>query len=649
MTEIEKYKKFKNDLQKYSHSYYDLDQTLISDQEYDQLYQQLLLFEETHPNLIEKDSPSQTIGGQASRNFLHFKHQTMLPSLGNVFSYETLTLFYERIIKKIAHPVIFTVEPKIDGLAVAIHYEKGKLKSAATRGNGFVGENITENIKTIVSLPKTLSEPIDLEIRGEVFMRKSVFRQFQDVFANPRNAAAGSLRQLDVNLVQERELSLFIYQGILDKFSNHFDTLSYLKNLRLPVIPEIYLAHDLPEILAACQKIEQSRLINDWEIDGAVIKVNFFDLQEQLGFTSKTPRWAIAYKFSAEKAVTKLTDIIIQVGRTGVLTPVAILEPVEIKGVIIKRATLHNMDEIIRKKIKIGDEVEVSRAGDVIPEVIKSIKTSINNQNFKMPITCPSCTQPIYKIEEEVAYKCLNPMCLAQIKGRLIHFASRDAMNIDGLGEALIDQIVDTLKVESLPGIYRLTRDQLLSLSRLAEKSANNLLMAIEKSKTVSLDKFIFALGIPYIGAFTAKQLAKQVNSLDEFVKMQPETLMNIPSIGEKVLEILDRTLNNPEFKKMITEFKEIGINPLIKEKNTKLMNKLFLFTGSLTSFTRKEAEEIVEISGGIVLNTVSKKLDYLVLGENPGSKLTKAENLNKKGAVIQVISEEEFKKLLFI
>lgn len=647
MAESEEYQKLKRTVKKYASAYYDLDQPLISDQEYDQLYQQLLLFEDQHPEIITKDSPSQRIGGHAKNKFSHFKHRIMLPSLANAFSFESLNSFYNRVNKLSNENIDFTVEPKMDGLAVAIHYKKGLMDVAATRGDGYIGENITENIKTITELPLKLNEPLDLEVRGEVFMKKSVFNRFKDVFANPRNAAAGSLRQLDVNLVKDRSLSLFIYQLISEKFVTDFESLEYLKNLGLPVIPDIYLAKDFSEIVTACEKIEQSREVNDWEIDGAVIKVNSQELQKKIGFTSKTPRWAIAYKFSAEIVVTKLLDIIVQVGRTGVLTPVAILNPVEIKGVIVRRATLHNMDEILRKGIKIGDEVEVSRAGDVIPEVIKSVKTDETNKPFQMPKNCPSCHQPIYKVEEEVAYKCLNLMCVAQIKGRLVHFASRDAMDIEGLGESILEQIVDTFSLNNLSDIYRLTKEQLLSLPRMAEKSVNNLLGAIEKSKSVSLDKFIFALGIPYVGEFTAKQIAKRVNSLDEFSKLDSETLANIPSIGEKVLEVLMRTLANPEFKKMIADFKALGINPYIKQKSMKLMNKTFLFTGSLKKFSRYEAEGLVDNSGGIVLKGVGKKLDYLVVGENPGTKVTKAEVLKQKGALIQIISEDEFLGLL--
>ncbi len=647
------YLKLTKELQQHAHYYYDLDHPIISDQEYDKLYEQVSLFEKENPQDMIKNSPTQKIGNNIQKKFHKYQHQSLMPSLANVYNKTDLKTFYDRIIKfqeqndnNFIQPQ-FTVEPKIDGLAVAIIYKKGKLIVGATRGNGFIGEDVTKNIKTIKNLPHTLPKDIDLEIRGEVFLKKSVFKNLADEFSTPRNAAAGSLRQLDINITKERNLDIFIYQGIFTDIKNHYEMITFLKSLNFPIIPEIYLAKDYQEIEHAINKIEINRTNYDWDIDGTVIKVNDFNLQNKLGFTTKNPRWAIAYKFSAVSAVTKLLDIQVQVGRTGIITPVAILEPVEINGVTVKRATLHNFDEVKRKNVKINDLIKIIRAGDVIPEVIKTIESSPNNKDFILPENCPVCNSTIVRFPDEVAYRCINVTCPAQIKGRLTHFASKSAADIKGLGEALVDQLVEILHLENIVDIYKINKEDLAKIPRMAEKSITNLLQAIEKSKNIDLAKYIFALGIPFVGEYTAQKLAEHFKNLEDLIKTDKESLMAIPEIGEKISTSLLNAFNNKKFLEELKELKKLGINPQIRIKNDLLKNTSFLFTGSLTAFPRSLAENIVQNLGGSIVANVTKNLNYLVVGENPGSKLLKAQDLLNQKIPIKIITESEFLNLI--
>lgn len=649
MINYERYLELISELNCHAKAYYEQDTPVISDFEYDQLYRTLIEFESANPLLLSPDSPSQKVGGAPKESFQPFHHPTVLPSLGNIFSNDEWLKFVERVQKFVLnHQIEWTIEPKIDGLAVAIHYKNGKLVEAATRGNGYVGETITANIATISTLPKQLALPIDLEVRGEVYMRKSVFTELKDQFANPRNAAAGSLRQLDPQITAKRKLDLFIYQGILDDIHTHFEMIQFLKTLGFPVIPQIYKTDDPNQIFEIIQRIESQKQQYDFEIDGAVIKVNQFDLQKNIGFTTKVPRWAIAYKFETGKAVTRLNDIIVQVGRTGILTPVGILEPVALSGVTVRRATLHNMDDIDRKGVQIGDTVLIQRAGEVIPEIIKRFESGPTSHPFSMPSHCPVCGEEVIKIEEEVAYRCPNPACPAQIKGRLFHFASRDAMNIEGLGDSLIDQLVDQGLISELPDLYRLTESQLLNLERMGKKSVQNLVTAIEASKTSSLDRFIFALGIQFVGKYTALQLARHFTTLTAFIQANGDELERIQSIGEKTADSIRKILKNAQFHRLIAEFLSLGILPgLIETPSGKLAGKTFLITGTLSNFSRTEAENLIKNNGGTILPSVSQKLHYLIVGESPGSKLAKAQKLNQASPVIEIVDETFLKNFL--
>ncbi|MCP4050316.1 MAG: NAD-dependent DNA ligase LigA [bacterium] len=660
----------------YAHQYFALDSPKIPDSEYDLLYRKLEDFEKENPLFIDYESPTQKIGAGSvsSKSSIEedskvsaekvvkqkpFKHKLVMPSLGNAFNKEEIKQFYKRVIKIIEEKTalvsaakekidqettpLFTIEPKIDGLAVAVHYKKGRLLAGSTRGDGTTGENVTENLKTIASLPEKLKEEIDIEVRGEVFMRKSIFNKVKDKFANPRNAAAGSLRQLDPGVTAERKLDIFIYQGIGPKKNEQGKMLQYLKKIGLPVVPDFYTSNNLEEICEKCEHIYTKKDLYDWDIDGAVIKLNDFDLQQLLGSTNKAPRWAISYKFKTEEAVTKLKDIIVQVGRTGVLTPVAVLEPVRISGVLVQRATLHNMDDITRKNVRIGDEVLIKRAGEVIPEIIKSIKTLKDSKVFYMPDTCPVCHSKVTKIEEEVAYRCPSIMCPAQVKGRILHFVSREAMDIEGFGEVLIDQLVDQGRIKSIADIYSLTRYELENMDRMGEKSAANILSALENSRRCSFSRYLYGLGIPFVGKHTADILARKFKSIKNLFSASKEDITGIYEIGEKVADSLLYAVNNDEFRLMINKLSACGIKPGYDFKAGKLDGKTFLISGTLKQNKRYEAELMIKNHGGRVLSAVSKKLDYLVVGDNPGSKLAKAKKIDN----INIVDEETFLRLI--
>ena len=629
----------------YAEAYYKNDAPLISDAEYDQLYRQLLQFEDENPLLIDDNSPTQRVGDKVLDTFAPFQHHSTLPSLSNVFNQDELQAWWDRIQKTENNPdLAFTIEPKIDGLAVAIHYKNGVLDVAATRGDGKTGETVTANIKTIQSLPHKLSQPITIEVRGEVFMRKSQFDTISDQFANPRNAAAGSLRQLDPTIAAERNLDIFIYQGIYESISNHNDMIQFLKELGLPVIPDITCVNSVAELEEFAHNLYEKRHTLDYEIDGAVMKVNSFSIQKDLGSTIKSPRWAMAYKFAAEQAITTLEDIIIQVGRTGVLTPVGVLKPVKVGGVTVQRATLHNMDDFERKGINIGDDVVIERAGDVIPAIVRLEKAANNGTAFIMPKSCPVCNGDVEKIDGEVAHRCSNYNCSAQAKGRLAHYVARGAMDIDGFGSSLVDMLYDNGMCRSIIDIYTLDQEILATLERLGEKSAENLINAIEKSKTQPLSRFIFGLAIPFIGKRAAEILAETYRSIDNLLLAKEEELLNIYEIGEKVAASLLATIKSQDFISMIHTLKELGINPIVSEaSSSKLTGKTFLVTGTLPNLKRQDAEAMIKDNGGKVLSSVSKNLHYLVVGDNPGSKLEKAEKLIEKGIPLTILDENTF------
>jgi DNA ligase (NAD+) len=647
---IEAYQSEVKELNRHAHLYYTLDAPEISDDEYDLRYKALVAFEEAHPLQIDPLSPTQRIGHAVSGKFPPFQHPSKLPSLGNVFSRDELHAFVERVRKGLDGEVPrFTVEPKIDGLAVALHYKEGRLDIAATRGDGFTGETVTPNVKTIRSLPLILNEPITCEVRGEIFMRKSVFDSFSDSFANPRNAAAGSIRQLDPKIASERKLDIFIYQGVGLDLGSHSETLERLKALGLPVNPNLMVCETLEEVEIAVEKIRDMKASVDWETDGAVIKVDRESYQEELGFTVKAPRWATAYKFPTEQVVTRLLDIEVQVGRTGVLTPVAKLDPVRVTGVKVSNATLHNMDEIERKGVKIGDDVVVQRAGEVIPEVVRVHGTYPESRLFEMPDVCPVCSHKVYHQEGDVAYRCLNPTCPARLKGNLEHFVGRKAMDIDGMGKQLIDQLVDEGFLNALSDIYYLTFEQLEGLERMGEKSAKNVLAAIEASKSRPLSRFVFALGIPFVGERTAELLVEHFGSLEALLIASHEDLLDVSEVGSVIAQSCVETFQSFSFQLELKRFFDAGVTPTIQSSvkvSDALEGKTFLVTGTLSDYSRTDAQALIKEHGGRVVSSVSKKLDVLVVGDKPGSKVTKAETLNESGAEIQILDEDGFKAL---
>ena len=626
--------------------YYTQDQPEISDAEYDHLYREALAYEQAHPLLVHPDSPTHKIGGQAIEKFTPFTHTHPLPSLGNIFSQDELMAFWDRVHKALPdRQMTFAIEPKMDGLAVSIHYENGLLVAGATRGDGKTGENVTHNIRTIKSLPHRLTQPVTIEVRGEVFLRRSVFNTtLKNSFANPRNAAAGSLRQLDPKIAASRNLDIFLYQGLYPGIETHHEMLHFLETLGLPVVPQRSLAPTLADIQAACTAIYDNKKENDWEIDGAVIKVDRFDDQQALGFTAKAPRWATAYKFETEQAVTQLEDILIQVGRTGVLTPVAALTPVKVSGVMVIRATLHNIEEIHRKGIGIGDQVLVQRAGEVIPEVLYTVQKAPHPTPFTMPTHCPICQTPVIQVEDLVALRCPNPLCPAQVKGQLQHFVSRKAMDVEGIGEAIIDQLVSLNLVKIPADLYRLNAQDWESLERMGPQSAQNILSALAKSKTPGLGRFIYALGISLVGEKTADVLAEHYLTLENFEAATLDSLIRCPDIGEKTAGLIYSTLQAPGFQAALSALKAVPISPVspTPAPETPISGKRFLITGTL-SRPRPEIEAELKSRGAKIASSVSPKLDYLIVGDNPGSKLAKAQALG-----IQVLTEPEFELLTF-
>lgn len=649
----------------HDYRYYVLDSPEISDEEYDALMRKLQELEALFPDLVTPDSPTQRVGGKPQEGFAPFTHARPMLSLNNAFSEEEIRDFDRRVKKMLGvEEVEYVVELKIDGLAVNLRYEGGIFVRGATRGDGTTGEDVTANLRTIRSIPLRLRGeriPAVFEVQGEVFMHRSDFerlneereRRGEPLFANTRNAAAGSLRQLDPNVTASRRLDIFVYGAFLIESSwypgTHWELLELLRELGFKVNPHARLAKSIDEVIAIHDEWEEKRKTLDYDIDGLVVKVNNLVFQELLGATSKSPRWAIAYKFEPTRAVTKVLDIEVNVGRTGTLTPVAILEPVEVGGVVVKRATLHNEDEVRRKDVRIGDWVIVGRAGEVIPEVVLVLKERRNGSErvFQMPTHCPVCHSPVVREEGEVAVRCINANCPAQIKERLRHWASRDAMDIEGLGEKLIEQLVDRGYVRSIPDLYRLTKAKLLELERMGQKSSENLLQAIERSKKRPLSRFLYALGIRYVGEFVAQILAEHFGTLRKLMEASLEDLLSIEGIGPKVAEAVWQFFRNPENRAMIAELEALGVVPEEEEVKVSasenvLQGKTFVFTGTLSRFSRKEAEELVRQKGGKVASAVSRKVDYLVVGENPGGKLDEARQKN-----VRILSEDEFYQMI--
>jgi len=648
--------KLREEINLHNFKYYVENNPVISDYEFDQLLKELEKLESDFPELITPDSPSQRVGEQPSEGFETVEHKVPMLSLANTYTYDELREFDERI-KKHVNNVEYVVEPKIDGAGVALLYENGALVRGATRGDGIRGDDITQNLKTIRSIPLRLRSNVlnNIEIRGEVYMSIDGFKKYNKeqaekggaVFANTRNATAGSLRQLDSRIVAERPLDIFIYFiSHSDKdLKTHEKTLKALKEAGFRTNPLTKKVADIEKAIKYCEKLEKQREKLDYEIDGAVIKVNSLEKQKELGSTSKNPRWAISYKFAAKQSTTHLNDIAIQVGRTGTLTPVAILEPVEVGGVTVSRATLHNFDELKRKDIRIGDQVLVERSGDVIPQVVKSIvdKRTGTEKRKSIPKKCPVCRTDVVREEGEVAVRCPNKYCSARLKWRVRYYASRDAMDIDHLGESTIDKLIEEGLIDNIADLYFLKKEDVLKLEGFKDKSAQNLLDSIEKSKKQDLSRFIYGLGIRHVGKYAAQLLASKYNSIDELGKASAEELKEIDGLGDKSAESIATFFATEKNTKLIEKLKDIGVKTKeIRKENLPLQGKKFVFTGGLTTLSRPEASDLVKQKGGIVASGISKDISYVVVGDNPGSKYEKAKKL-----ALEIISEEEFKELV--
>ncbi|MFB5661199.1 NAD-dependent DNA ligase LigA [Alteribacillus sp. HJP-4] len=643
-----KLEELRNLLEKYGYHYYVLDKPLVPDAEYDEKMQELIKLEEEFPDLQTADSPSIRIGGAPLDAFVKVQHEIPMMSLGNAFNEQDLHDFDRRVQQGTGEPVEYMCELKIDGLAVSLLYEKGSFVRGATRGDGTTGEDITNNLKTVGSIPLRLNKKADIEVRGEVFMPERSFENLNEekekngemLFANPRNAAAGSLRQLDPKIAASRNLDIFLYAIADDKglgLPSHSKSLEYMKELGFKTNPENRLCTSMDEVIDYVNSWLDRRNDLSYEIDGIVVKVDDIDHQEDLGFTSKSPRWAIAYKFPAEEKVTTLEGITLSVGRTGVVTPNAQLKEVQLAGTTVKRATLHNEDLIREKDLKIGDQVVVKKAGDIIPKVVRvldELRTG-EEKDFQMPETCPSCESRLVRLEDEVALRCINPHCPAQLQEALIHFVSRNAMNIDGLGEKVILQLFSHDLISNMTDLYKLEREELIELERMGEKSVQNLLDAIEASKQNSLERLLFGLGIRFVGSKAARTLAEYFETMEKIRSAGIEDLIAINEIGEKMADSIVNYFDQPEVNKLLDELKELGLNmeykgPKRKEaaEDSLLSGKTVVLTGRLETLSRKEAKEMVEMLGGKVTGSVSKKTDVVVAGEEAGSKLDKAREL---------------------
>lgn len=642
------------------YNYHTLDNPTITDQEYDKYLRELFDLESEHPELIRSDSPTQHAGGKIIEGFEKVEHKIPMMSLSDVFSESELIAFDERIKKEGINPK-YMCELKIDGLSVSLLYEKGILIRAATRGDGTIGEDITHNVKTIKAIPLKLKEDVDIEVRGEIFMNKKTLEEInkeriasnQAPLQNCRNAAAGSVRQLDSKIAAKRKLDNFIYHlpNPLDYgIHTHSEAIEYMKNLGFKTNPNNRLVDNINDVLLFIEEKGSKRSTLPYDIDGIVIKVNNIDDQQKLGFTAKYPKWATAYKFPAEEVLTKLTDIIFTVGRTGQITPNAVLEPVIVAGSTVKRATLHNEDNVIAKDLKIGDIVSIRKAGDVIPEVIEAKKERRTGleKDFKMIDKCPMCGEKITKKEGQVDYFCTNNECPARKIESLIHFSSRDAMNIDGLGERIVEDFFNFGFISKISDIYKLEnhRKDLITLEGYGNKSVEKLLDAIDNSKENSLEKLLFGLGIPHVGAKTSKILASNFKTLDNLINASSDDLVSINDIGGIIAESIKKYFNNSENMEEIERLKKIGINTTYLGQevvyNDNFKDKTFVLTGSLRTLTRDKAKEIIESNGGKTSSSVSKKTSVVIVGEDPGSKYQKAKELG-----IDVWSEEEFLNII--
>lgn len=645
-------------LNQWSREYYVEDKPTVEDYVYDKEYAELVAIEEQYPDLITSDSPTQRVGGKVLEGFEKVTHDIPLYSLNDVFSKEELIAFDQRVQKAVGRVVDYCCELKIDGLSVSLRYEDGNFVRGATRGDGTVGENITENLKTVRSVPIKLKEPMNIEVRGECFMPKRSFVQLnqdreaegKDIFANPRNAAAGSLRQLDSKITAKRNLDTFLYT-VADfgpmQAKTQYDALEELEKIGFHTNREKRLCHSIDEVWSYIEEYHDKRVDLPYEIDGIVIKVNEFSLQDQLGFTVKAPRWAAAYKFPPEEVETLIENIEWTVGRTGVVTPTAIMTPVRVAGTTVSRASLHNGDYIKLKDIRLKDTVLIYKAGDIIPEVSQVVldKRPKDSEEYQLPTHCPVCGSELVHLDEEVALRCINPKCPAQMKEGLNHFVSRNAMNIDGLGPRVLEQMYDKKLVADVADLYKLTEEELLTLDKIKEKSANNILTAIDNSKDNSFERLIFGLGIRHVGAKAAKILAEHFGDLETLSKSDYESIIALDTIGDIIADSVVTYFSNEEVHELMNELKQAGVNfeykglrnAQLQEVESPFKEKTVVLTGKLTRFTREEAKETIENLGGKVTGSVSKKTDIVVAGEDAGSKLTKAQELG-----IEVWTEDQ-------
>lgn len=643
-------------IETYSQAYYTNDQPLVEDHVYDAVYRQLENLEQQFPEIITQDSPTQKVGGEVLSGFQKVTHEVPMLSMGDVFSEAELAAFDARLRKNTQQDFDYHVELKIDGLAIDLIYDQGQLVQGATRGNGTIGENITANLKTVKNIPKTLNRPISIQVRGECYMPKASFAKLnqqreelgESVFANPRNAAAGSLRQLDAKVAASRQLSAFIYtivQTDEQMPTTQDQAISYLADLGFNVNQSSAVCHDLTEIDQYIAAYQEKRNALPYGIDGIVLKVNDLALQQQLGNTVKVPRWQIAYKFPPEEAQTEILEIEWTVGRTGVVTPTAVMTPVLLAGTTVSRASLHNQDLIAQKDIRLHDIVMLHKAGDIIPEISQVVLTKrpANSQAYQAPTHCPACDSLLVHLDEEVALRCINPMCPAQMTEQLAHFASRNAMNIEGLGPKIVTQLLENNLVKDVADLYRLTTNDLEKLPSFKEKSINNLLNAIETSRHNSLERLLFGLGIRHVGAKAAKIVASHFETIEQLMQASADEILEIDTIGQKIADSIVTYFAEPTVQQLITELKNAGVNltyqgPKATEvaTNSYFSQKTVVITGKFTQFKRNDLKAQLEQLGATVTGSVSKKTDILVAGQDAGSKLTKAQALN-----IEIIDDE--------
>ena len=670
----EKYTKLRNEIEYHNNLYYNEDKSLISDMEYDALMRELKQLEQEYPELLKNEengesSPTEKIGGTASEKFSKVRHRVPMLSLSNTYNISEIEDFDKRIkkiilsenVKEHSKELEYILELKLDGLSISLIYENGVLIQAVTRGDGQIGEDVTENIMEIKTIPKKLKKNISLEVRGEIILPISSFNRInqereddgEDVFANPRNAASGTIRQLDKTIVAERGLDCYLYYLVNAEnygINTHLESIEYIEKLGFKTTKIFEKYTDFKELEKSIDKWHNDRKKLDYETDGLVIKVNNFALYETLGYTTKSPRWAIAYKFPAEQVKTKLMDVTFQVGRTGVITPVAELEAVNLSGSVVKRASLHNFDEIRRKDIKIGDNVIVEKAAEIIPQVVNVVFDDRNGKEIEIqePTNCPVCNSELAHEEGLVALKCHNPLCPEKVKRQIAYFVSRDAMNISGLGDKIVEKFIELGKIKTIVDIYSLEkyREELENLEKMGQKSVDNLINSIESSKNRDFSKVLYALGIPFVGKFNANLLTKTFKNIENLKNQSIENLLTVKGIGDKVAVAVNTFLNDENNWKIITDLKNIGLQFAVDETNSEeiadnpIKDKNFLATGKLEKYKRNDIKDIILSKGGNYLSTVSKNLDFLIAGEKAGSKLEKAEKLG-----IRILTEDEFEK----